>query len=371
MATMDTPARVCAESPIRYSFKRRPEAHPAKDSTYGPLDGPSDESKAPYAMTEVDVAEDEPADEAAGRSERTDALWADVRIDPVEIALPRGVGYTLRAYRPSAEISRPDIDRATNPDLDDFDAASAAVARRRRVTDEDEDGVSDADVDAESAGDRDRKPSRARAKNAVVEDDEDEALEEDDLDEDDLEDEDDEDETDEDEEDEEDDEEANKEDVPVFLGHNGRVFLFHSPEKLVEFVKSGTEHDLSQLETWPDLVDRVSNDDIVPLDEDTYELDLVVENLRGGSDAWDAPLILRAGELARDLSYALRIEAVLVALAAGSPLDDLDEALRASESGGVGSFFARRKLKKIPAQQSSLAWRTVIGKISAVSDWRD
>jgi hypothetical protein len=307
-------------------------------------------------MTEVDVAEDEPADEAAGRSTRTDALWADVRIDPVEIALPGGVGYTLRAYRPSAEISRPEIDRATNPDLDDFDAASAAVARRRRVTDEDDetadDDVSHPDVDAELVGDR------AGDKDASEEDE--------DLDEEEFEDEDEE-----EAEDEEEDEEASKEDVPVFLGHNGRVYLFHSPEKLVEFVKSGAEHDLSQLESWSDLVERISTEDVVPLDEDTYELDLVVENLRGGSDAWDAPLILRAGELARDLSYSLRIEAVLVALSAGSPLDDLDEALRSSVNGGVGSFFARRKLRKIPAQQSSLAWRTVIGKISAVSDWRD
>jgi hypothetical protein len=318
-------------------------------------------------MTEVDVAEDEPADEAAGRSTRTDALWADVRIDPVEVALPGGVGYTLRAYRPSAEISRPEIDRATNPDLDDFDAASAAVARRRRVTDEDDetadDDVSHPDVDAELVGDRDKKSSRGKAAQKPAAEEEDDFDEDEDLDEEDFEEE--------TEEDEEEDEEASKEDVPVFLGHNGRVYLFHSPEKLVEFVKSGAEHDLSQLESWSDLVERISTEDVVPLDEDTYELDLVVENLRGGSDAWDAPLILRAGELARDLSYALRIEAVLVALSAGSPLDDLDEALRSSVNGGVGSFFARRKLRKIPAQQSSLAWRTVIGKISAVSDWRD
>ena len=96
-----------------------------------------------------------------------------------------------------------------------------------------------------------------------------------------------------------------------------------------------------------------------------------MENLRGGPDAWDAGLILRAGEIARDIGFALRIDPIMVALAAGSPLDDLDEALRASESGGVGSFFARRRLRKIPAQQSSLAWRTIIGKISAAADWRD
>jgi len=61
----------------------------------------------------------------------------------------------------------------------------------------------------------------------------------------------------------------------------------------------------------------------------------------------------------------------MIALSSGSPLDDLDEALRATDQGGLGSFFAKRRLKKIPAQQSSLAWRTVIGKISAAADWRD
>jgi hypothetical protein len=82
-------------------------------------------------------------------------------------------------------------------------------------------------------------------------------------------------------------------------------------------------------------------------------------------------LILKAGEVARDLALALRIEPVVIALASGSPQDDLDEALRAADAGGVGSFFAKRKLRKIPAQQSSLAWRTIIGKISAVAEWRD
>ena len=115
----------------------------------------------------------------------------------------------------------------------------------------------------------------------------------------------------------------------------------------------------------------VRSDDIDPIDDDRYELDLVVENLRGGPDAWDAPLILKAGELARDLGFALRLDPVMVAMSAGSPLDDLDEALRKADAGGVGSFFAKRRLRKIPAQQSSLAWRTVIGKISAAADWRD
>jgi hypothetical protein len=147
--------------------------------------------------------------------------------------------------------------------------------------------------------------------------------------------------------------------------------MFRSVEGLVEFVRSGVEHDLSQLNTWSELVERITVEDVVPLPEDTYELDLVVENLRGGRDVWDANLVIPAGEIARDLGYALRIEPVIAALAPGSPLDDLDEALRAAENGGLSSFFARRRLKKIGAEAAPLGWRTIIGKISSVVDWRD
>ncbi|MBO0869265.1 MAG: DNA primase, partial [Micromonosporaceae bacterium] len=137
------------------------------------------------------------------------------------------------------------------------------------------------------------------------------------------------------------------------------------------YVRSGAEHDMSQLSTWPDLVARISAEDVVPLPEDRYELDLVVENLRGGQQAWDPDLVIRAGEVARDLGYALQLEQVQASLAPGSPLDDLDEAMRAAAGGGIGGFMARRRLKKIGAEAAPLGWRTIIGKISAAVDWRD
>ncbi|HEX6871085.1 MAG TPA: DNA primase [Micromonosporaceae bacterium] len=277
------------------------------------------------------------AEEPAGRSAQTDALWADVRIDPVEIALPGGVGYTLRAYRSSTELAVPEIDRDAEPELDDFDAAAAAVVRRRR-SDDDLDEDAEVDEFEELVEEADDEAAEAEVdEDAEADEDEDEQAEE----------------------------------VPVFLGRKGRIYLFHSPEKLVEFVRSGAEHDLTQLDSWDDVVARIRVEDVVAVPEDTYELDLVVDNLRGGPDAWDPALILKAGELARDLGFALRMEPLQVALASGSPLDDLDEALRTAEAGGVGAFFARRRLRKTPAQQASLAWRTIIGKISAVADWRD
>ena len=297
------------------------------------------------------MADDESADVVSTRSRRTETLWADVRIDPVEIALPGGVGYTLRAYRLASEVAGREAEEVEERDLDDYEAASAAVHRRRRAEtpDEEPQEVDDDDFAEEF----------------------DEVDEYDESDEDESDEDEDEEEDDEDEEEEEDEAAQADEETPIFLGRKGKVYLFHSPDKLVEFVKSGAEHDLSQLDSWDDLVRRVRSDDIDPIDEDRYELDLVVENLRGGPDAWDAPLILKAGELARDLGFALRLDPVMVAMSSGSPLDDLDEALRKADVGGVGSFFAKRRLRKIPAQQSSLAWRTVIGKISAAADWRD
>ena len=313
------------------------------------------------------MAADEPVDDSEnGRDESTEQLWADVRIDPVEIALPGGVGYTLRAYRPVDNLTpaaaagpapgaEADGDEAEESHVDDYDAAAAAVLRRRRAESPEAEADETLPVPDDLA-DEEEADNLDEAELAADESDEDLAEDED------LE---------EDEEEEEEAEAEALEDVPVFLGRRGKVYLFHNAEKLVEFVRSGVEHDMSQLDTWADLVDRITPDDVVAIPDDTYELDLVVENLRGGPDAWDPPLILRAGELARDLGYALRIQTVLAAMGTGSPLDDLDEALRAAEHGGISGFLARRKLRKLPAQQSTLAWRTVIGKISSAADWRD
>ena len=86
----------------------------------------------------------------------------------------------------------------------------------------------------------------------------------------------------------------------------------------MSFVRSGAPNDLAQLDSWPTLAERVQPADVAPLDEDSYELDLVVENLRGGHDTWDPALLIEAGEVARDLAYAFRLPAVLDMLSAGS-----------------------------------------------------
>jgi hypothetical protein len=328
-------------------------------------------SEAPPEDSDADAfSEDDRMDDkgddidapAAGRSAVTDALWTDVRVQPVEIALPSGVGYTLRAYRLSTEVREPEIgdreddfparpgtqpaadeDEADLGEIDETELTAQALAAgklkgRHRADDEKrtDDDRDEADVD-EIDGERDGDGEEALD---VTEGEAEEA--------------------------------AEPEDVPVFLTEDGKLLLFRSPEGLVEYVRGDAEHELTQLDTWQEVRERVEPEDVVPLDEDRYELDLVVENLRGGHDVWDTALIIQAGEVSRDVAYALRLHSVMAALSPGSPLDDLDEGLRTVEAGGFGSFFARRRLRKIdPQTTAALSWRTVIGKISAVVDWRN
>ncbi|GIF50172.1 hypothetical protein DFJ67_2977 [Asanoa ferruginea] len=293
----------------------------------------------------VDNDADDDADETGVDPAEQRALWDELRIDPIEIALPAGTGYTLRAYRMSNELTPTDTSDREEDDL---------FAARGRQDDEDDDA--DLFTDEELA-----EQAEAAGRKERGEDDDEEAEEADAEAEAELE----------EDEEEEEEEEPEAEEVPVFLTHRGKLLLFRSAEGLVSFIRSGAPNDFAQVDTWATLVDRLEPVNVAPLDEDSYELDLVVENLRGGHDSWDPPLIIEAGEVARDLSYALRLPAVLDMLSPGNSLDDLDEALRGVVDGGIGGFMARRRLRKIGAQTASLGWRTIIGKISAAVDWRD
>ncbi|MEU4687421.1 DNA primase [Actinoplanes sp. NPDC023714] len=280
------------------------------------------------------VAEKSSSEGLTGRE-----LWDSVRIEPVEIALPGGVGLTLRAYRKAGEVTPTELEaeeedifdahkRVREEDGEEFVEVSDEELERQALDAGGETSPADASDDAEEKEEVKTEPEETSSQ-------------------------------------------ADDEEVPLFLSHKGRLLAFKSAESLVSFLRSGAPHDLAQLDTWEALAERVQSSDIDPQPEDRYELDLVVENLRGGHDSWDLPLLIAAGEIARDLGHALRIKPVILALSPGSPLDDLDESLRSAENGGVSGFFGRRRLKKIGAQQASLGWRSVIGKISAAVDWRD
>lgn len=257
------------------------------------------------------------------RSADTDKLWNEMSVDPVELHLGKDSGFTLRAYRmsdtlPSAKTkAEPEPEpEPVEDELDDDDA----------TTPEDEDAPEPdaADfADDEEAADED----------------------EDALD-------------------------ADPEEVPVFLTRKGKLLVFREADALVEYVKADGDHDLAVIEEYAELQNRLSADDIVCDEDDTYELDLVVANLRGGQEAWEPELLIKAAEVGRDLGYALKNDSILGSLAPGSPLDDLDETFRIVVEGGLRGKLAKRRLKKNDPQQAAIAWRGVIAKINDHVEWR-
>lgn len=251
-------------------------------------------------------------DDGGDRSDRVVEYWAALGIAPVEVSFPRGgTGLTLRQYRIA-----PEVEPAEEPD--------AATDQVDTPDDDPYAGPDDVDFDDDEEDDDDEVEAPA-AKAGVAPGDEE----------------------------------------AFFLATDGVLHLFRSPASLVEFVQSNTDNDLAGSENWDELVTTLTPELLVPDDEDRYELDLVVENLRGGHDVWEPDLIVGAGEFARDVAYALGLSEVRAVLAAGSPLDDLDEALRAK------GFFARRKRKKVGAEQAALGWRSIIGRISSSVEWHD
>lgn len=304
----------------RHSSEHEPDADEVDEKAE------SDTADSDETDSDEEAQSDEP--ERPERTAKADAFWSDVRIDPIEVALPAGVGYTLRAYRDSDDVSAV----AGDEPEDDEESADDEPAALRSDSDEPTDDEPDEDEDDESEDESDGT---------------------------------------EDEEDEEEEEDEGPDEVPVFLSARGRLLLFRSTEGLAAFLRSDEPHALRGVDTYETLARRIEAGYVVPTDEDRYELDLVVSNLRGGHDTWEPELVIKAGELARDLGYALGLQTVLTSLAPGSPLDDLDDALRAAASGGISGFRGRRRMRKIGAQQATLAWRTIIGKISAAVDWRD
>ncbi len=127
----------------------------------------------PSGPADPDGSADE-AEDSSGRSASTEALWAEVHIDPIEIALPGGVGYTLRAYRPATDIEAADDDSEAPGDLDDFDAAFAAVAARRRSGQDETDAEADDLDEFEAEFAEDQGTEDQDAEHAGGQDDEDE-----------------------------------------------------------------------------------------------------------------------------------------------------------------------------------------------------
>ena len=120
------------------------------------------------------------------------------------------------------------------------------------------------------------------------------------------------------------------EDVPRFLGRNGEIFLFDTPDELARFCRGTEGHDLTEIASWPEVAD--TDTPPLPADQDRYDLtelsEVLTEVADGAAGLVDHRAFAQPVEGVRDLAeYAglIRVEELL------SPVSPLGRAVARGE----------------------------------------
>lgn len=252
------------------------------------------------------------------------AFWESVGIDPVLISLPGGSGLTLRHHHQvdadieDSAVAGSDGEQTAEPDQADDAACTLEPdpeAEDREDSEEEQEGVAQPRVGWNRTG-------VVQGEGTEIE--------------------------------------------PRFLGNGAYLYLFRTPAALVAFVRSDAPHALTDAPAWQ-TVREAPDLDPTPQLLNRYELDLVVDIARAGSDGWgkqEQQTLLLAGELARDASAFCVLPEVQAMLAPGSPLDALDDDLRA------GGLRARWRLRRYNADQIALSWRRIVREIGTKAELR-
>jgi hypothetical protein len=154
------------------------------------------------------------------------------------------------------------------------------------------------------------------------------------------------------------------EDVARFLGRDGEVFLFDTPQDLARFCKGTEEHDLIEIASWPEVADT----DVPPLpaDLDRYDLpglaEVLTEVADGAAGLVDHQAFAQPVEGVRDLAeYAglTRVEELL------APTAPLGKAVARAEAD------PRATLRAEDAAALRPVWDEVVREVGGALVFRD
>ncbi len=111
-------------------------------------------------------------------------------------------------------------------------------------------------------------------------------------------------------------------DVPVFLGRNGRISVFGSERALARYLADEHDHDLSDLATYDDIRTAATDGslEVEVGEENVYVLSGLADDIADGPDAVDRDQLELAVELLRDVSDYAEDTTVDEALDIGEPL---------------------------------------------------
>jgi hypothetical protein len=154
------------------------------------------------------------------------------------------------------------------------------------------------------------------------------------------------------------------EDVARFLGRDGEIFLFSTPDDLARFCAGNEPHDLQEIASWPEVADT----DVAPLpaEEDRYDLTELSEVLAEVADG--------AAGLVDHRAFVQPVEGVRD-LAEYAGLTRVEELLAPSSALGRSVTRAEREpeatLRQEDAAELRPQWDEVVTLVSSALVFRD
>ena len=111
-------------------------------------------------------------------------------------------------------------------------------------------------------------------------------------------------------------------DDPVFLGADGKIFVFSSPRSLTRFLATDADHDLANISTFTDVASSATNGDLEydVIADNTYVLPGLADDITDGPRRMDRNQLDLAVELFTDAAAYGDDDAVGEALGSTTPL---------------------------------------------------
>jgi hypothetical protein len=154
------------------------------------------------------------------------------------------------------------------------------------------------------------------------------------------------------------------EDVARFLGRNGEIYLFDTPEDLARFCAGNEDHDLTEIASWPEVA--VTDTLPVPADQDRYDLteltEVLTEVADGAAGLVDHRAFLQPVEGVRDFAEYGRLPRVEELL---SPAEPLGRAVARAERDPNATLQAQDAAVLRPR------WDEVVAQVSGTLVFRD
>lgn len=111
-------------------------------------------------------------------------------------------------------------------------------------------------------------------------------------------------------------------DMPVFLGKDGVIYVFRSERALARYLADAHDHELASVSTYPEISTAATDGslEITVTDDNTYVLTGLVEDIAAGPESVDSEQLDLAVELLTDAADFADDDSVEEALAQTTPL---------------------------------------------------